>query len=101
MAEQRGEDLRLMYVALTRARHQVVAWWGRADQCRHSPLGRLLISRDVATGAVRNAFTSDPKDKDIQAALESLLARTRPGLIAVEAAGDDGPALNILDIRGG
>ena len=57
-----------MYVALTRARHQVVVWWGRADQCRYSPLGRLLISRDKATGAVRDAFSSDPRDKDIQAA---------------------------------
>jgi exodeoxyribonuclease V beta subunit len=91
MAEQRGEDLRLMYVALTRARHQVVAWWGRTDQCRYSPLGRLLISRDIATGAVRDAFSGDPKDKDVRAALEALLTRTRPGLIAVEAAGDGGP----------
>jgi exodeoxyribonuclease V beta subunit len=88
MAEQRGEDLRLMYVALTRARHQVVAWWGRADHCRNSPLGRLLLCRDPATGAVRDAFANDPKDKDIRAALDDLLAQTRPGLIAVEAAGD-------------
>jgi exodeoxyribonuclease V beta subunit len=90
MAEQRGEDLRLMYVALTRARHQVVVWWGRADQCRYSPLGRLLMGRDLATGAVRDAFSSDPRDKDIRAALDALLARTRPGLLAVEAAGDGG-----------
>jgi exodeoxyribonuclease V beta subunit len=88
MAEQRGEDLRLMYVALTRARHQVVAWWGRADHCRNSPLGRLLLCRDTATGAVRDAFANDPKDKDVRAALDALLHRTRPGLIAVESAGD-------------
>ncbi len=86
-AEQRGEDLRLMYVALTRARHQVVAWWGRADQCRHSPLGRLLLCRDTTSGFVRDAFPNDPKDKDIRAALDTLLDRTRAGLISVEAAG--------------
>ncbi len=92
-AEQRGEDLRLMYVALTRARHQVVAWWGRADQCRHSPLGRLLLCRDTTTGFVRDAFSNEPKDKDIGAALDTLLDRTRPGLISVEATGDrDGPS---------
>ena len=28
-AEQRGEDLRLAYVALTRAQHQAVVWWAR------------------------------------------------------------------------
>jgi exodeoxyribonuclease V beta subunit len=88
MAEQRGEDLRLMYVALTRARHQVVAWWGRADHCRNSPLGRLLLCRDIKTGAVRDAFANDPKDKDVRAALDALLTRTRPGLIAVESAGE-------------
>ena len=27
VAEQRGEDLRLAYVALTRAQHQAVVWW--------------------------------------------------------------------------
>jgi exodeoxyribonuclease V beta subunit len=93
MAEQRGEDLRLMYVALTRARHQVVAWWGRADHCRHSPLGRLLLCRDASTGAVRDAFSNDPRDKDIRAALDNLLARTQPGLIAVESAADADTAL--------
>jgi exodeoxyribonuclease V beta subunit len=77
-----------MYVALTRARYQVVAWWGRADQCRHSPLGRLLMCRDAGSGAVRDAFSSEPKDKDIRAALATLLARTPPELIAVEEAGD-------------
>ena len=35
IAEQRGEDLRLMYVALTRARHQAVVWWaGTRDSAR-------------------------------------------------------------------
>ena len=27
VVERRGEDLRLAYVALTRARHQAVVWW--------------------------------------------------------------------------
>ena len=30
LVEQRGEDLRLAYVALTRARHQAVVWWAPA-----------------------------------------------------------------------
>ncbi|HUA96669.1 MAG TPA: UvrD-helicase domain-containing protein, partial [Acidimicrobiales bacterium] len=89
-AEQRGEDLRLMYVALTRARHQVVTWWGRADQCRHSPLGRLLLCRDARTGFVGEPFPNEPRDKDVRAALDTLLDHSRPGLISVEAAGDTG-----------
>ena len=96
VAEQRGEDLRLMYVALTRARHQVVAWWGRAHDCRHSPLGRLLIRRDRSTGAVGDAFPGEPTDKDINAALDTLLARTRPGLIDKQKAGEFDPPITAL-----
>ena len=43
--EQRGEDLRLAYVALTRARHQAVVWWAGSYDSRHSALGRLLFAR--------------------------------------------------------
>ncbi|HXY45882.1 MAG TPA: UvrD-helicase domain-containing protein, partial [Acidimicrobiales bacterium] len=48
LIEQRGEDLRLLYVALTRAKHQAVAWWAGAYEAEHSPLGRLLFARDDA-----------------------------------------------------
>ena len=44
--EERGEDLRLLYVALTRARHQAVLWWAGAHDSQHSPLARLLFDRD-------------------------------------------------------
>ena len=44
--EQRGEDLRLAYVALTRARHQAVVWWAGSYDSRNSPLARLLFCRD-------------------------------------------------------
>jgi exodeoxyribonuclease V beta subunit len=46
LEEGRGEDLRLLYVALTRARHQVVLWWAGAMYSHHSPLSRLLFDRD-------------------------------------------------------
>jgi exodeoxyribonuclease V beta subunit len=45
LIEQRGEDLRLAYVALTRARHQAVVWWAGSSTSRHSALGRLLFAR--------------------------------------------------------
>ena len=35
-AEQRGEDLRLAYVALTRAQHQAVVWWAPSWDSRNS-----------------------------------------------------------------
>jgi exodeoxyribonuclease V beta subunit len=52
--ETRGEDLRLLYVALTRAKHQAVVWWACAWESEQSPFARLLFSRDEA--GVVNAF---------------------------------------------
>lgn len=44
-AEEAGEDLRLLYVALTRAQSQVVTWWVPATTVAASPVHRLLIGR--------------------------------------------------------
>ena len=53
-AEQRGEDLRLAYVALTRAQHQAVVWWARlVGQPR-------LGARPAAVRARRTTATSPP-----------------------------------------
>ena len=41
-AEEAGEDLRLLYVALTRAQCQVVTWWVPSTTTATSPLHRLL-----------------------------------------------------------
>ncbi len=42
--ESRREDLRKLYVALTRAEHHCVAWFGpAADKCAHAALNRLLF----------------------------------------------------------
>lgn len=80
--EQRGEDLRLLYTALTRARHQAVIWWARGYGCQHSPLGRLLLRRD-AEGNVPASGERPPRDSEVRAALEGLAARA-PGRISVE-----------------
>ncbi len=80
--EQRGEDLRLTYVALTRARHQAVVWWAGSYDSRNSPLGRLLFSRDEPGDvAVAGRFT--PSDAAVRERLGELAARA-PGGIAVE-----------------
>ena len=80
--EQRGEDLRLLYVALTRARHRVVVWWVRAYDSQHSPLGRLLMSRD-RDGNVAASATYSPNEAAVQARLEQVATRV-PGQISVE-----------------
>ncbi len=42
-SEEAGEDLRLLYVAMTRAQCQVVTWWVPATTTDASPLHRLLF----------------------------------------------------------
>jgi exodeoxyribonuclease V beta subunit len=81
-AEQRGEDLRLAYVALTRAQHQAVVWWASSFDSRNSALGRLLFARE-ADGHVRpkGSFTPDP-DKATERF--QALAGVAPGRISVE-----------------
>ncbi|WP_265442462.1 UvrD-helicase domain-containing protein [Flexivirga meconopsidis] len=44
-AEDAGESLRLFYVAVTRAKSQVVVWWPRGSTVTASALHRLLLDR--------------------------------------------------------
>jgi exodeoxyribonuclease V beta subunit len=84
LVEQRGEDLRLAYVALTRARHRAVIWWAPTWDSRNSPLGRLLFARDD-DGTVASEGTRTPPDGEALARFEALAADA-PGRIAVEDA---------------
>jgi exodeoxyribonuclease V beta subunit len=43
--EEAGEELRLLYVAATRAQSRVVAWWAPTRNTRPSALNRLLFGR--------------------------------------------------------
>jgi len=44
-AEDAGEDLRKLYVALTRAQSQIVTWWAPADGTARSALHRMVFGR--------------------------------------------------------
>ncbi|MEJ7782376.1 MAG: UvrD-helicase domain-containing protein, partial [Solirubrobacteraceae bacterium] len=83
-AEQRGEDLRLAYVALTRARHQAVVWWAGSYDSRDSPLGRLLFSQGP-DGEIPPGGSFTPTDADAVARCEAL-ALAAPGCVSVERA---------------
>ena len=71
LEEARGEDLRLLYVALTRARHQSVLWWAGASDSQHSPLARLLFDRDQR-GVVGPYGAAIRTDAAVDAALGAL-----------------------------
>ena len=82
LVEQRGEDLRLAYVALTRAQHQAVVWWAGSWNSRDSALGRLLFARDEQ-GNVAAVGKSTPTDTAVVTRFAAL-ADAAPGCISVE-----------------
>lgn len=104
-AEQRAEDLRLAYVALTRAQHQAVVWWAGSSESRHSPLGRLLFSRGP-DGTVAPNGSKVPADDVVAARFEELAALAK-GCVSVELAGPGGglpwagPAAEATDLAAG
>ena len=89
LVERRGEELRLAYVAVTRARHQAVVWWAASWDSRDSALCRLLFSRDDE-GNVDPSGRKPPSDDEAVARFTGLSERA-PGCISLERAdGGDG-----------
>ncbi len=82
-AEEAGEDLRLFYVALTRAKCQVVLWWVPSTTTAASPVHRLLIGRP-APGTEPAGSYRVPSDEAAWAALAGLAS----SVLAVERVGD-------------
>ena len=70
-AEEAGEDLRLLYVALTRARSQIVAWWVPATTTPQSALHRVLFGAG-APGVTPPATVAVPADPAALATLRAL-----------------------------
>ncbi len=80
--EERGEDLRLLYVALTRARCQVVTWWSPSSISAGGPLTRMLLG-DFAPGEQPPATVPTMTDEAVSAALAAL-ASGSGGTVAIE-----------------
>jgi exodeoxyribonuclease V beta subunit len=83
LREEAGESLRLAYVALTRARCQVVAHWVPGSTTPNSSLHRLLFG-DVGVGVVPDRVRV-PDETAVRSRLDALAARSG-GLVVVEAA---------------
>jgi len=63
------EELRLLYVALTRACHQVVVWWASAHDTHQAAFARVLLGTDEATGTVARRLAGPPDEDAIAMAL--------------------------------
>ncbi|MBM3692085.1 MAG: hypothetical protein FJW77_02130 [Actinobacteria bacterium] len=62
--ELRGENLRQLYVALTRARHHTALWWSLGKGGADNGLTRLLFARDADGRIVSEEYDPDPAVKD-------------------------------------
>ncbi len=82
-AEEAGEELRLLYVALTRAKCQVVAWWAPAYGTAAAALHRMILGRAPGSAEVpgRCEVAADPM---VLRQLRDWAAAAGPGLIDVE-----------------
>jgi len=85
-AEQRGEELRLAYVAMTRAASQVVLWWAPSYNAWRSPLARLLLQPHAA-----QPLEETPPDDGARTAF-GITASSAGGAIALEEAVGRGDA---------
>ncbi|MCU1431934.1 MAG: Exodeoxyribonuclease, partial [Actinotalea sp.] len=81
-AEDLGEDLRLTYVALTRASSQVVLWWSPSSNAATGPLTRLLLGGH-GPGEVPAASVKVGADAVVAARLAEI-ARRSGGAVAHE-----------------
>ena len=82
MTEERGEDLRLLYVALTRARCQVVAHWAPTRNSGGGPLTRMLLGRPQP-GQEPPVRVTVSRDEQVVEALDALAASSG-GTVAAE-----------------
>jgi len=105
LAEERGEELRLAYVALTRARHQAVVWWASSWDSRQSALARLLFPPNEGEPPVIE-LSWTPSEDEVTDRLAAVEAKA-PGSISIEPTtgergttwADAAPALARLDVR--
>ncbi|MEJ2862775.1 UvrD-helicase domain-containing protein [Actinomycetospora flava] len=69
--EDDGEDLRLLYVALTRAQGQVVCWWAPSTNTKPSAVHRLFVGRPAPGTSPDRAYPVW-EDERVLAHLEAL-----------------------------
>ncbi len=74
--EEAGEWLRLLYVAVTRAQGQVVAWWAPTKNAVASPLHRMLMRPEEADGSLAAEVPASPPVPDDGTVIE-LFSRWR------------------------
>ncbi len=80
-AEVDAEERRLAYVALTRAEHQVVAWWAPCWRSERSALAALLFARSAGP----DGLVETPPDDAARTVLDLLAASSGGGIVVEDS----------------
>ena len=105
-AEEAGEELRKLYVALTRAQSQVVTWWAPDEGTAQGALHRMLFGRRPGTRDVLRVapVQDDQRAQEILQTIErdyggpvAELATTTRGRLTVPAPEDEPLAARAFD----
>ncbi len=102
LREEAGEELRDLYVALTRAQSQVVTWWAPTANTQHGGLHRLLFGRQPGQASVPD--TQAVKDDDYATRILGLLDQLggpspEDSVVSTEAPSPGAPATGELAAR--
>ena len=98
--DNEGDDLRLLYVALTRAQHRLEVWWASTRLANKSALARILLDRD-ANGPVLNSINPRVKvGKSIKETAPAYQATTMQGVLDQlrVLATSSGGAINLTEV---
>src|SRR5699024_9204247 len=89
--EQLAEEMRLTYVAMTRAEHRCYLSWCYAKSCEFSSLGYLLYGEDDSIAALNHKIKGDFKGLGNQSpdAVINELCTSHPELFTCEAVGQN------------
>ena len=79
-AEEARNNIRVTYVALTRAQSQVVAWWAPSWDEPNGGLSRLLRGRGIGAAEVRDRCESGITDEDAWAVFKEWEAASGPSV---------------------
>ncbi|UQX11483.1 exodeoxyribonuclease V subunit beta [Candidatus Mycobacterium methanotrophicum] len=101
--EEARNNIRLTYVALTRAQTQVVAWWAPSWDERNGGLSRLLRGRDIGEADVPDTCESAITDEDAWALFTKWQAEGGPSVeesvIGSPAAAEELPPAADFEVR--
>ena len=99
-AEALGENLRLLYVAVTRSKHQTLLWWSRARNSEITGLARVLFARaggEIDPERFMEAKVSLPEDSAAAGVLRAAFAPAGDAVAVALTGPCDGPVSPWVD----